>query len=42
MWGANTDLSDNESAKALIKRFQLLKFEDTGKFFNYDGKIINF
>ena len=42
MGGPNADLSANESAKSLIKRFQLLKFEDTGKFFNYDGALINF
>jgi len=42
MGGPNADLSANESAKSLIKSFGRLKFEDTGKFFNYDGKIINF
>ena len=42
MGGPNADLSANESAKSLIKSFERLKFEDTGKFFNYDGKIINF
>jgi len=42
MGGPNADLSAKESAKALIKSFERLKFEDTGKFFNYDGKIINF
>ena len=42
MGGPNADLSPNESAKSLIKSFEHLKFEDTGKFFNYDGKIINF
>ena len=42
MGGPNADLSANESAKLLIKSFERLKFEDTGKFFNYDGKIINF
>ena len=42
MGGANADLSANESAKSLIKSFERLKFQDTGKFFNYDGKSINF
>ena len=42
MGGPNADLSAKESAQALIKSFERLKFEDTGKFFNYDGKIINF
>ena len=42
MGGPNADLSANESAKSLIKNFEHLKFQDTGKFFNYDGKIINF
>ena len=42
MGGPNADLSANESAKSLIKSFECLKFQDTGKFFNYDGKIINF
>ncbi len=42
MGGPNADLSANESAKLLIKSFERLKFQDTGKFFNYDGKIINF
>ena len=42
MGGPNADLSANESAKSLIKSFERLKFQDTGKFFNYDGKSINF
>ena len=42
MGGPNADLSANESAKSLIESFERLKFHDTGKFFNYDGKIINF
>ena len=42
MGGPNADLSANESAKSLIESFERLKFQDTGKFFNYDGKIINF
>ena len=42
MGGPNADLSPNESAKSLIESFERLKFHDTGKFFNYDGKIINF
>ena len=42
MGGPNADLSAIDSAKSLIKSFESLKFQDTGKFFNYDGKIINF
>ena len=42
MGGPNADLSANESAKSLIESFERLKFHDTGKFFNYDGKIISF
>ena len=42
MGGANATLSANESAKELIKSFENLSFKDTGKFFNYDGTLINF
>ena len=42
MGGPNADLSAQESAKLLIKSFERLTFEDTGKFFNYDGKPLNF
>ena len=42
MGGANATLSAKESAKELIKSFENLSFKDTGKFFNYDGAIINF
>ena len=42
MGGANATLSAKESAKELIKSFENLSFEDTGKFFNYDGTLINF
>ena len=42
MGGANATLSAKDSAKELIKSFENLSFKDTGKFFNYDGTIINF
>ena len=42
MGGANATLSAKESAKELIKSFENLSFKDTGKFFNYDGAVINF
>ena len=42
MGGANATLSAKESAKELIKSFENLSFKDTGKFFNYDGTLINF
>ena len=42
MGGANATLSAKESAKELIKSFENLSLKDTGKFFNYDGTLINF
>ena len=42
MGGANATLSAKESASSLIKSFENLTFEDTGKFFNYDGNEMNF
>ena len=42
MGGPNATLSTKESAESLIKSFLNLKFENTGKFFNYDGSLMNF
>ena len=42
MGGSNATLSAKESAKELIKSFENISFKDTGKFFNYDGTLINF
>ena len=42
MGGPNAKLSAKESASSLIKSFENLTFEDTGKFFNYDGSEMNF
>ena len=42
MGGPNATLSAKESAESLIKSFLNLKFENTGKFFNYDGSLMNF
>ena len=42
MGGPNATLSTKESASSLIKNFENLTFENTGKFFNYDGTMINF
>ncbi len=42
MGGPNATLSTKESASALIKSFENLTFENTGKFFNYDGSSMNF
>lgn len=42
MGGPNATLSARESAKSLIKSFINLKFENTGKFFNYDGSLMSF
>ena len=42
MGGPNATLSTKESASSLIKNFENLTFENTGKFFNYDGTSINF
>ena len=42
MGGSNATLSTKESASSLIMSFENLKFENSGKFFNYDGKLMNF
>ena len=42
MGGPNATLSTKESASSLIKSFENLTFENTGKFFNYDGSLMNF
>jgi len=42
MGGLNATLSTKESASSLIKNFENLTFENTGKFFNYDGTMMNF
>ena len=42
MGGPNATLSTKESAESLIKSFENLTFENTGKFFNYDGSLISF
>ena len=42
MGGPNAELSAKESASSLIKNFESLTFENTGKFYNYDGHSINF
>ena len=42
MGGPNATLSTKESASSLIKNFENLTFENTGKFFNYDGSSMNF
>ena len=42
MGGPNATLSTKESASSLIKSFENLSFENTGKFFNYDGTMMNF
>ena len=42
MGGPNATLSAKESAESLIKSFLNLKFENTGKFFNYDGSLMGF
>ena len=42
MGGHNATLSTKESASSLIKNFENLTFENTGKFFNYDGTMMNF
>lgn len=42
MGGPIATLSPKESASSLIKNFENLIFEDTGKFFNYDGNEMNF
>ena len=42
MGGPNATLSAKESASSLIRNFENLTFEDSGKFFNYDGSEMNF
>ncbi len=42
MGGPNATLSTKESASSLIKNFENLTFENTGKFFNYEGTMMNF
>ena len=42
MGGPNAHISTKESASSLIYNFEKLKFSDSGKFFNYDGSLINF
>lgn len=42
MGGPNATLSTKDSASSLIKSFENLRFVNTGKFFNYDGSLINF
>ena len=42
MGGPNATLSPQESASYLIQSFINLKLENSGKFYNYDGSLINF
>ena len=42
MGGPNATLSTRESATALIRSFENLTFKSNGKFFNYDGVLMNF
>ena len=42
MGGPNATLSTKESASSLINSFEKLTIENTGKFFNYDGSLMNF
>ena len=42
MGGSNATLSAKESATSLINSFENLTIENTGKFFNYDGSLMNF
>ena len=42
MGGPNATLSTRESASSLINSFEKLTIENTGKFFNYDGSLMNF
>ena len=42
MGGSNATLSAEESASNLIYNFLKLKIDDTGSFFNYNGKLLNF
>ena len=40
MGGDQADISPKESAEGLLNQFLNLSMEDTGKFFNYDGKVL--
>ena len=42
MGGPQASLSTKESATSLINSFEKLTFENTGKFFNYNGSLMNF
>ena len=42
MGGPNATLSTRESAISLIRSFENLTFKSNGKFFNYDGVLMNF
>ena len=42
MGGPNATLSAKQSASTLIKSFENLTFEKTGRFYNYNGNIMNF
>ena len=42
MGGPNATLSTKESASSLINSFEKLNIENSGKFFNYDGSLMNF
>ena len=42
MGGPNATLSTKESATSLINSFENLTFDNTGKFFNYDGSFMSF
>jgi short-subunit dehydrogenase len=42
MGGPNATLSAKDSASSLINSIENLTFENTGKFFNYDGSLMNF
>ena len=40
MGGDQADISPEESAEGLLNQFLHLSMKDTGKFFNYDGKVL--
>ena len=40
MGGDQADISPEESAEGLLNQFLNLSMEDTGQFFNYDGKAL--
>ena len=42
MGGPNATLSTKESASTMFNSFENLNIENTGKFFNYDGSLIDF